>query len=154
MSFVGDHNVKADAKGRVAVPSAFRKQFVSAEQGRFVLRKDIFQNCLVLYPVTEWNRQVDLLRTKLNDYNRSHKKFKAQFFRDTAEIEMDGSGRVLLPKRLLELVGISREIVLAGMDQVIEVWCKETYEGNGMEGDDFADLAEEILGDVDFGDSD
>ncbi len=146
--------MKADAKGRVAVPSAFRKQFVSDGAVRFVIRKDIYQNCLVLYPEAEWNRKVDELRKRLNDYNRAHKKFKTQFFRGTAELEMDGNGRVLLPKRLMDMVGISKDIVMVGVDQEIQVWCREVYDGGGMDGDEFGDLAEEILGDVDFGEGD
>lgn len=148
MSFVGDYTVKADTKGRVAIPSAFRKQLDGESQGRFVLRKDVFQNCLVLYPMKEWDHQVELLRLRLNDYNRTHKKFKAQFFRDTAEVEIDASGRILVPKRLLEMVGIVKEIVLAGMDQVVELWCSEIYVENGMDEADFADLAEDILGNL------
>lgn len=146
MSLVGDYQVKADAKGRIAVPSTFRKQLVALGEDEFVLRKDIFQNCLVLYPKSEWDKQVSYLREKLNEFNRAHKRFKAQFFRDTAELSMDASGRVLLPKRLMDLSGIGKEMVLAGMDQTIEIWDKKIYEENAMSEDDFADLAEDILG--------
>lgn len=154
MSLVGDYQVKADSKGRIAVPSAFRKQLVALGEGEFVLRKDIFQNCLVLYPRTEWDKQVEYLRVKLNDFNRAHKKFKAQFFRDTAELSIDSSGRVLLPKRLLELAGISKEMILAGMDQTIEIWDKDVYDDNAMLEGDFADLAEDILGQTMLGEGD
>ena len=150
MSFVGDYTVKADAKGRIAIPSAFRKMMAGSIGERFVFRKDIFQNCLVLMPIQEWEKQVALLRKKLNDYNRNHKKFKAQFFRDTAEVEMDKNGRVLLPKKLVEVMGLDKELVLAGMDSVIEVWDKAVYEGNQLSEDEFASLAEEILGNEDM----
>ena len=146
MSLVGDYQVKADSKGRIAVPSAFRKQLVASGEGEFVLRKDIFQNCLVLYPRAEWDKKVEYLRVTLNEFNRAHKKFKTQFFRDTAELSIDSSGRVLLPKRLLELTGIGKDMILAGMDQTIEIWDKKVYEDNAMLEDDFADLAEDILG--------
>lgn len=146
MSLVGDYQVKADLKGRIAVPASFRKQLLASEAVEFVLRKDIFQNCLVLYPRQEWDAQVEYLRTRLNDYNRVHKKFKAQFFRDTAELTIDANGRLLLPKRLLELAGISKEMVFAGMDRTIEIWDKEVYENNALSETDFANLAEDILG--------
>ncbi|MFB6340752.1 division/cell wall cluster transcriptional repressor MraZ [Saccharicrinis sp. FJH62] len=146
MSFVGDYTVKADSKGRIAVPSAFRKLLERDEGERFVFRKDVFQNCLVLIPIKEWEVQVAVLRKKLNDYNRNHKKFKAQFFRDTAEVEMDKTGRVLIPKKLYDMLALDKEIVLAGMDKVIEVWDKATYDGNQMDDGEFAALAEEILG--------
>lgn len=146
MSLVGDYQVKADLKGRIVVPSSFRKQLLASDATEFVLRKDIFQNCLVLYPRKEWDEQVEYLRTKLNDYNRIHKKFKAQFFRDTSELALDANGRLLLPKRLLELAGISAEMVFAGMDRTIEIWDKEVYDNNALSEVDFADLAEDILG--------
>jgi MraZ protein len=146
MLFVGDYTVKADSKGRIAIPSAFRKLMENDEATRFVFRKDIFQDCLVLIPMAEWEVQVEVIRKKLNDYNRSHKKFKAQFFRDTAEVEMDKTGRVLLPKKLSDMLGLNKEIVLAGMDKVIEVWDKTVYDANQMDEDEFSALAEEILG--------
>ena len=86
------------------------------------------------------------LRKKLNDYNREHKKFKTQFFRDTAEVEIDGSGRILLPRKFMESMELDKDVVLAGMDKVIEIWDKKSYDENQMDGDDFANLAEKILG--------
>lgn len=154
MSFVGDYTVKADAKGRIAIPSAFRKLLENQAGERFVFRRDIFQNCLVLIPFAEWELQVEVLRKRLNEYNRNHKKFKAQFFRDTAEVEMDKNGRVLMPKKLVESLCLNKEIVLAGMDKVIEVWDKEVYDGNQLNEDEFASLAEEILGKDNFDNED
>ena len=108
--------VKADSKGRIAIPSVFRKVLSRDECTRLVLRKDIYQHCLVLIPEKEWEEQVAVLRKKLNDYNREHKKFKAQFFRDTAEVEIDGSGRILLPRKFMESMELDKDVVLAGMD--------------------------------------
>ncbi len=146
MSFVGDYMVKADSKGRIAIPAVFRKVLSREECTRLVLRKDIYQHCLVLIPEKEWENQVAVLRQKLNDYNREHKKFKAQFFRDTAEVEVDGSGRILLPRKFMDVMELDKDVVLAGMDKVIEIWNKKSYDDNQMDGDDFANLAEKILG--------
>lgn len=146
MSFVGDYTVKADVKGRVAIPSAFRKLLEKEEGERFVFQKDVFLNCLNLYPLAIWEERVSELKQKLNNYNRNHKRFKAQFFRDTAEVEMDKSGRVLLPKRLVQILALEKELVLAGVDDYIEVWDKTVYDSNEMGDEEYAYLAEEIMG--------
>ena len=148
MSFVGNHTVKTDVKNRIAIPAPFRKLLTESEEKGFVLQKDIFQNCLILYPLSEWNAQLEHLRNSLNPYNSKHKRFKSQFLRDTAEVTLDSGGRILLPKRLMQLVGITKEIEVAGADTSIEIWSKNEYDNYGMEGDEFAELTEEILGEI------
>lgn len=149
MSFVGNYTVKSDAKNRIAIPAAFRKLLAESNEERFVIQKDIFQNCLILYPISEWKVQIERLRKSLNPYNSKHKRFKTQFLRDTAEISIDNGGRILLPKKLIELVGITKEIEVAGADTTIEIWNKQDYDNYGLESDEFANLTEEILGDTD-----
>lgn len=149
MSFVGNHTVKTDAKNRIAIPAPFRKSLAESEEVGFVLQKDIFQNCLILYPLSEWNNQVEQLRTSLNPYNSKHKRFKSQFLRNTAEVTLDSGGRILLPKKLMGLVDITKEIEVAGADTTIEIWSKSEYDNYGMEADEFAELTEKILGGAD-----
>lgn len=146
MSFVGNHTVKSDAKNRIALPALFRKTIAENEEKSFVLQKDIFQNCLILYPHSEWQKQLTHLQNKLNPYNSKHKRFKSQFMRNTAEVTLDNGGRILLPKKLIELVGIEKEIEIAGSDTTIEIWNKAEYDNYGMESDEFMNLTEEILG--------
>ncbi len=146
MSFIGNYTVKSDAKNRIAIPATFRKQIAEENESRFVIQKDIFQNCLILYPQSEWQIQVEQLRKNLNPYNSKHKRFKAQFFRNTAEVVLDNGGRILLPKRLMDLVGIEKEIEVAGADTTIEIWNKEIYDNYGLDSEEFATLTEDILG--------
>ena len=149
MSFVGNYTVKTDAKNRIAIPAAFRKQLAAMDDVDFILQKDIFQKCLVLYPISEWNKQLERLRESLNPYNSKHKRFKSQFLRDTAEVTIDNGGRILLPKRLMEIVDITKEIEIAGADTTIEIWSKKEYDNYGLNEDEFASLTEEILGNTD-----
>ncbi len=145
-TFIGDYHCKLDAKGRVVVPSAFKRQIDPASGERFVVKKDVFEKCLVLYPMDEWERQVKMIRSRINPYNREHSKFLRGFYMDTAELEMDSNNRVLLPKRLLDEAGIGADLVLAGQDGRIEVWAKEIYGSIRMDENEFADLAQRILG--------
>jgi MraZ protein len=118
----------------------------TASQNRFVIKKDIFEQCLVLYPIEEWERQNAIIRSKVNPYNKEHNKFLRNFYRGSAEIILDGNNRLLIPKRLLELAEISKEAILAGQYGKIEIWSKELYEAVEESNEDFAALAEKIMG--------
>jgi MraZ protein len=145
-TFIGDYTGKVDAKGRLTFPSTLKKQMSSASGDRFVVKKDIFEKCLVLYPMEEWERQNSLIRNRINPYNKEHNKFLRNFYKGTAEVVMDGNNRLLIPKRLLELVGISKDVVLAGQDGKIEIWDKQLYDKVDEPEEDFAELAEKIMG--------
>lgn len=145
-TFIGDYPCKVDAKGRIILPSTFKKQMPSAAQDHFVVRKDIFENCLVLYSIDDWNRQLEKIRKRINPYNREHNMFLRNFFKGTAEILLDSNNRMLIPKRLLDLINVDRDVVLAGQDGRIEIWAASIYDRIDMPPDDFANLAEKLLG--------
>ena len=145
-SFIGDYICKVDDKGRLLFPSALKKQNKSASPDRYVAKKDIFENCLVLYTMEEWERQNNLIRRNTNPYNREHNKFLREFYRGTAELVLDSNGRILIPKRLLDLVGATKDLSITGQDSRIEIWAKEVYETHETNEDAFAELAEKILG--------
>ncbi len=147
-SFIGDIACKIEAKGRLLLPSIFKKQLEKG-QNKFVVKKDIYEQCLVLYTAEEWERQITILRKKLNLYNKNHSRFLREFYRDTAEIIMDNNGRLLIPKRLLDIVGIQKDIYMIGLDTKIEIWAKDTYENLETSQEEFAQLAQDILGNLD-----
>jgi len=145
-TFIGDYNCKTDAKGRITFPSSLKKQMNSASQGRFVVKKDVFEKCLVLFPIEEWDRQNKIIRDKINPYNKEHNKFLRNFYRGSAEVVLDSNNRMLIPKRLLDLVEIKKDVVLAGQDSKIEIWADEMYKFFDEESGNFAALAEKIMG--------
>jgi MraZ protein len=145
-TFIGDYPCKVDAKGRIILPMAFKKQMPTAAQDHFVVRKDIFENCLVLYAIDDWNRQLEKIRKRINPYNREHNMFLRNFFKGTAELSLDNNNRMLIPKRLFELIGAERDVVLAGQDGRIEIWSASVYETIEMPAEDFANLAEKLMG--------
>jgi len=102
---------------------------------------------LVLYSYDEWERQIKIIRSKINPYKKEHAKFLREFYKGTAELSLDSNNRLLFPKRLLELIGVSKDIIMAGQDDRIEIWDKTVYESQEMQEDDFASLAEKLLGD-------
>ncbi len=145
-TFIGDYPCKVDVKGRIILPMAFKKQMPAAAQDHFVVRKDIFENCLVLYAIDDWNRQLEKIRKRINPYNREHNMFLRNFFKGTAELSLDNNNRLLIPKRLFELIGAERDVVLAGQDGRIEIWSASVYETIEMPAEDFANLAEKLMG--------
>ncbi|MFN8211427.1 MAG: division/cell wall cluster transcriptional repressor MraZ [Bacteroidales bacterium] len=145
-TFIGDYTCKLDVKGRIILPVAFKKQLPSGAQDHFVVRRDIFERCLVLYSIEDWNRQIDRIRASINPYNREHNVFLRNFFKGTAELILDGNNRLLIPRRLLDLAGIKKDVVLAGQDGRIEMWAADQYEKIDMPTDDFANLAEKLMG--------
>lgn len=143
--FLGNFEAKVDAKGRVFVPAAFRKLLQLQGEEWLVLRKDIFQDCLVLYPGSVWENEIEILRDKLSKWNKNEQQVFRQFVLDAERLEMDGSGRVLISKRYLELVGIDDEVRFLGVDKTIEVWAKSKLDEPLMNPDDFANEIQKMM---------
>ncbi len=147
VNFIGTYECKVDAKGRLMVPAAVKKQVAAVVQDGFVLKRGVFQQCLELYPMEEWNK----LMSKINGLNRFKEKNNAFIRKFTAGVklvEVDANGRLLIPKDLLAFAGIEKEIVLSSAINIIEIWDKDKYESAlDAASDNFAALAEEVMGD-------
>ena len=144
-SFIGEFDCKVDAKGRVMMPSGLRKQLDPEAQEKFVLNRG-FEKCLVLYPKNVWTN-ISAEISKLNQYKKKNREFIRYFYRGATEISLDGTGRILFPKRLLNYAAIAKEVVLFAYFDRIEVWDKNTYDNLLTdEPDDFSNLAEEVMG--------
>jgi MraZ protein len=144
-TFIGEYTCKLDVKGRLMLPVAFKKQNTGSVQDRFIIKKDIFENCLVLYPIDEWERQNRLITKKLNPYNKEHNMFLRRFFKGMAEVILDSNNRMLVPKRLLDEVKADKEIIMAGQLGKIEIWAKDQYDSVNVGNDEFASMAEKIM---------
>lgn len=146
VNLIGTYECKADVKGRIMLPAAFKKQLATSLQDGFVLKRSVFQKCLELYSLEEWNK----LMLKVNELNRFNKKnndFIRRFTAGVKIVEVDSNGRLLIPKDLVVFAGIGKEVVLSSAINIIEIWDKEKYEMAIDEAaDDFADLAEEVMG--------
>jgi MraZ protein len=145
MRFLGNIEAKTDAKGRVFLPATFRKMLQASGGETLVLRKDIFQDCLVLYPEIVWNEQMDLLRSRLNRFNAQHQQIFRQFVSEVEMVTLDGNGRFLIPKRYLQMAAIQQEVKFIGMGDTIEIWANERVEASKMESEEFGKALEEIM---------
>lgn len=143
--FLGNFEAKIDAKGRVFVPAVFRKLLQANGEDYLVLRKDIFQDCIVLYPGTVWEEEIELLRSNLNKWNETEQQVFRQFVLDAERVEMDSSGRILISKRSLNLVGIDNSVRFLGVNNTIEIWAKENLEKPLMTPEDFAKEIQKLM---------
>ena len=131
ITFIGEYGAKLDDKGRVVFPSAFKSLMPSEGDFRFVVRKDIFEECLEMYTFDEWQRQSEEVKSKLDFFNKEHAIFWREYMRNRAIVEPDGKlGRISIPKKLLESIGVTKEVVFSGNDYKIEIWSKEKYEAS------------------------
>ena len=143
-----------DAKGRAFLPAVFRKILQAGSNGpddadnslRLVLRKDVFQPCLVLYPENVWNEQMDALRQRLNRWNKQHQQVFRQFVSEVEVLTLDGNGRFLVPKRYLRMADIDLDIKFVGMGDTIEIWSNTKTDQSQMNPDEFGKALEELMG--------
>ncbi len=149
MRFLGNIEARTDAKGRAFLPATFRKVLQTGGEERLVLRKDVFQSCLVLFPETVWNRQMDLLRQRLNRWNKEQQQVFRQFVSDVELVSLDGNGRFLIPKRFQQMAHIEQEIRFIGMDDTIEIWSVSEAERQKMSAENFGEALEKLMVDND-----
>lgn len=147
-NLIGEFECSLDGKGRLMFPSGLRKQ-VGPEEHRFVINRSIFEPCLILYPWDEWEDITKQLN-KLNRFDRKNDRFIRKFRNGATEVELDGTGRILIPKRLKAFAGLQKEVVLFASSNKVELWDKARYD-QVMDEDqeDFAELAEEVMKGID-----
>ncbi len=145
-TLIGTYECKVDAKGRLMLPAALKKQLTPMLQDGFVLKRAVFQPCLELYPMTEWNALMEKMNT-LNRFKKKNNDFIRRFTAGVKMVEVDNTGRLLIPKDLMVFSDITKDIVVSSAINIVEIWDKDKYEQaiDDATGD-FADLAEDVMG--------
>jgi len=142
---VGEFEVKLDSKGRFLFPSGLRKQLPAGSQRDFMLNKG-FEDCLTIYPMTEWDKISAKLST-INLFNPKNRMFYRLFHQGAKQVSLDNAGRLLIPVAQMERVGLVSDVMLIAYNDRIEIWDRNKYfemiEGNMG---DFSDLADEVMG--------
>ena len=146
INIIGTYECKADAKGRVMFPSALKKQLQKVLGDGFVIKRSVFNQCLEIHPMQEWNEVVRQVN-KLNRFVKKNNDFIRSYMAGLKVVDVDSSGRFLIPKDLLSFAGLEKQIVLSSSVNMIEIWDKDKYESSVAESlKDFGDLAEEVMG--------
>ena len=152
-SLIGEFDCKVDAKGRFMFPVNLRKQLEEVFEKGFVINRNLHQKCLVLYPISEWNKLNKKL-SKLNRLIKANDVFVRKFTGGATAADADNTGRVLLPKALVDYADIKTDIKVLGSNNVIEIWDKKLYEHFLDQDVDIEKLAEDVLGSLNFNDGD
>jgi len=147
-SLFGVYECNADAKGRVMLPVAFKKQLTKELKGGFVMKRSIFSKSLELYPMATWNEMVKEVN-KLNKFVKKNVEFIRMFNYGVVSVELDSTGRLLIPKDLMTFAGINKNVTMAAAGDRVEVWDKAAYEQfiNNSSAD-FEKLAEDVMGGI------
>ncbi|MEM6628402.1 MAG: division/cell wall cluster transcriptional repressor MraZ [Bacteroidota bacterium] len=146
-ALIGEYGCNIDSKGRFLMPAGLRKQLPEDQQTEFVVNKGLGK-CLVLYPLSVWEKELAKIQSR-NQYIKKNRDFTRWFMQGASPLNLDGNGRLLLPKRLMAHAGLTKEIVLASQIDKIEIWDKAAYETWMDETDtDFEQLAEEVMGEA------
>jgi MraZ protein len=144
-NLIGEYECRLDVKGRIMLPAGLKRQVPPEAGDRFVINRG-FEKCLVLYPFNEWKSISEEINA-LNLYNKKNRDFARYFYRGATELALDNTNRLLLPKGLLTYAGIDKDVILFAFSNRIEVWDKQHYDKLMTdEPDDFATLAEEVMG--------
>ncbi len=132
-TFIGKYEAKADVKGRVFIPSVYRKLLPEADRERLVLRRDTDNDCLILYPVSVWNAKVEQLKSVLDEWNPDDQLLLMQFVSEAEWLDIDSQGRVLISRRHLQEIGVeSFDMLFVGMIDRFALWGKPNYEKAGL----------------------
>ena len=145
-TFIGKYEAKADVKGRIFIPSAYRKLLPDGEKERVVMRKDAENDCLVLFPEQVWNEKVEDFKSRLDEWNPVDQLLLMQFVSDAEWLDIDSQGRVLISKKNLQAIGVENaEVLFVGMIDRFAVWSKIRYEKAKLSSSDFAALLKERM---------
>ncbi|MDR2065745.1 MAG: cell division/cell wall cluster transcriptional repressor MraZ [Prevotellaceae bacterium] len=145
--FIGEYKSKIDAKGRIVFPAAFKAELFLHSEKRLVIQKDFYQKCLSMYTVEAWTILVNEMKSKLNLLNKEQGEFWRTFMSNRAEVTPDEiSGRIIIPRRLLDMIEANGEIVFIGFDDHIEVWSSQKFETLTMNEEEFSRAAEKFFG--------
>lgn len=145
MRFLGNIEAKTDAKGRAFLPATFRKVLQAAGEEVLVLRKDVHQRCLVLYPESTWNRKMDALLEKINEWDDVGQQVLRQYVSEVEVLTLDGNGRFLIPKRYLQMADIEQAVRFIGVNDAIEIWASEKTAEPFLSPEEFSARLKELM---------
>ena len=124
--FTGEYECKMDAKGRLALPSKVKSKLPEVSGNQLVLSLGL-EPCLVLYPLMEYKKIYSRIAS-MNEFDEEFRKLQRIFFRRISEVELDGVGRLLIPKTMSKYANLKKEIILVGLGNRIELWDPSVYE--------------------------
>ncbi|MBQ9400679.1 MAG: protein mraZ [Bacteroidales bacterium] len=145
VTFIGEYTSKVDDKGRLVFPAPLKGAIPPGSDMRFVIKKSLFSPCLEMYTFEEWEKRSEEVKSKLNFFNKDHALFWREYMRNRDIVEPDAKlGRILISRKLLDAIGINKEVVFSGNDFMIEIWAKEKYDSSEISNEEYIAIAEKL----------
>ena len=147
--FKGIHNINLDAKGRLTMPTKYRNTISDQSNGNMVVTIDSEEKCLLLYPATIFSS----IEKKINDlpsFTKNHRRIQRLIIGHAEDLELDSSGRILLPKPLRLVAEMSKKITLIGQGQKFEIWSDDIWSNrvNKWRSEETDESEESVLSDI------
>jgi MraZ protein len=145
IGFLGEYEATLDSKGRFLLPAGVKKQLPEGVDPVFVVNRG-FEKCLTVYPMQSWKPIYENI-SGLNDFDPKVREFRRYFLNGAIQLELDGAGRILLPKNLMEHAGLEKDIVLVAAVNKLEIWDKNKYQQffDTFSPEAFSSLAAEVM---------
>ena len=124
--FASEYDCKLDAKGRMVLPARIKSNLPDGGAGELVVRMG-FEPCLILYSMVEFKKIFSKI-SGLNEFNEEYRKLQRNFFRSSSTVELDGSGRILIPKIMLQYARLEKDVIVVGTGNKVEIWNPKVYE--------------------------
>lgn len=118
--FRGATDIALDAKGRLAVPARYRERLTARCGGQLICTIEK-KRCLLLYPLPDWE-EIERKLMRLPSLNPRASRLQELMLGHAAELELDGHGRVLIPRELREFAGLARDVTLVGQGNKFAIW--------------------------------
>ncbi|UII32665.1 division/cell wall cluster transcriptional repressor MraZ [Fulvivirga ulvae] len=142
--FTSEYECKIDAKGRLVLPAKIKANLPESSGNELVVRRG-FEPCLILYPMVEFKKIYSKI-AGLNEFNEEYRKLQRNFFRGSSVVELDNTGRFLIPKLMLSYAGLGKDAVVVGMGNKVEIWDPVKYEEHLIsDPGEFSKLAQKYL---------
>lgn len=123
---LGKTNITLDTKGRIAIPARYREQLLDACDGKLVVALNPFDGCLNVYPHGEWVKCMRKME-QVPDQSHDFREVQRIIYSNSHEVDMDGSGRVLVPQESRERIHLEKNAVLVGHNEKFELWSEEDW---------------------------
>jgi len=146
VSFSNIYPVTLDGKGRLVLPSPFKKEMGDALEPSFVVEKDAYDRCLNIYPHSTWLAKVDRLRRRLNPDDPIQSKMLSRYYEEIVKVTMAENGRLNIPDEMLEYAGIIKEAVFTGQGSRMRLWEPSRHQASRLSDEDYTRLYKELLG--------
>ena len=138
IEFTGTYNATIDDKGRVVLPSVFKKEMGELALEPLIVERNLFKDCLDIYPEKFWKDRVEAFKSTLDPFDEEDDEFLQFFYENFKKVAMAANGRINVPADYLDYGSLKKNVLLIGMGRSIRIWDVDEYNKGKMDKATFA----------------